>query len=90
MRRILRLRDEQWERIREHFPEEQIPESSPGRKPGPARDVLEAALDSKHGRAMAHVAPVLPQLQDGLSAVSAVVRTGGAARHSDTAGKYVA
>jgi hypothetical protein len=41
MRRMLRLRDEQRERIRAHFPEEQIPESRPGRKPVPARDVLE-------------------------------------------------
>lgn len=39
---MLRLRDEQWDRIREHFPEEHIPESRPGRKPVPARDVLEA------------------------------------------------
>jgi transposase len=41
---MLRLRDDQWERIREHVPEEQIPESRPGRKPVPARAVLEAVL----------------------------------------------
>jgi hypothetical protein len=29
---MLRLRDDQWERIWEHFPEEHIPESRPGRK----------------------------------------------------------
>ena len=38
------LTDEQWERIRAHFPEEQIPDGRAGRKPVPARQVLEAAL----------------------------------------------
>ena len=41
---MLRLRDDQWERIREHFPEEHIPDSRPGRKPVPARAVLETVL----------------------------------------------
>ena len=41
---MLRLRDDQWERIREHFPEEHIPEGRPGRKPVPARAILEAVL----------------------------------------------
>jgi hypothetical protein len=41
---MLRLRDDQWERIREYFPEEQIPDSRPGRKPVPTRAVLEAVL----------------------------------------------
>lgn len=41
---MLRLSDEQWERIREHFPEENIPEGRPGRKPVPARQVLDAVL----------------------------------------------
>ena len=40
----LRLTDDQWERIREHFPEENIPDGRPGRKPIPMRQVLEAAL----------------------------------------------
>ena len=39
-----RLRDDQWERIREYVPEEHIPESRPGRKPVPARAILEAGL----------------------------------------------
>jgi transposase len=39
-----RLSDEQWERIREHSPEENLPESRPGGKPVPARAVLEAVL----------------------------------------------
>ena len=38
------LTDEQWERIRKHFPEEFIPEDRPGRKPVPARKVLEGVL----------------------------------------------
>jgi transposase len=41
---MLRLTDEQWERIREHFPEENIPGDRPGRKPIPARRVLEGVL----------------------------------------------
>ena len=41
---MLRLRDEHWERNREHFPEEHIPEARPGRKPIPTRRVLEAVL----------------------------------------------
>ncbi|MEX2050658.1 MAG: IS5 family transposase [Steroidobacteraceae bacterium] len=42
--RLLKLSDAQWERIREHFPEEQYPPERPGRKPVPARRVLEAVL----------------------------------------------
>jgi transposase len=41
---MIRLTDEQGERIRAHFPEEQIPDGRAGRKPVPARQVLEAAL----------------------------------------------
>ena len=41
---MLKLRDDQWERIRKHFPEEHISASRPGRKPIPARRVLEAVL----------------------------------------------
>ena len=36
--------NEQWERIRKHFPEEHIPDGRPGRKPIPTRHVLEAVL----------------------------------------------
>ncbi len=51
---ILRLRDERWERIREHFPEDHVADGRPGRKRVPMRAVLEAVrLDSEHGRAMA-------------------------------------
>ena len=39
-----RLSDVQWERIREHFHEENIPDGRPGRKPVPARHVLDAVL----------------------------------------------
>ena len=39
-----RLTDEQWKLIRGYFPEENIPEGRPGRKPVPTRDVLEAVL----------------------------------------------
>ena len=32
---MIRLTDEQWERIRKHFPEEHIPDGRAGRKPIP-------------------------------------------------------
>ena len=39
-----RLSDEHWDRIREHFPEEHYPDDRPGRKPVPAREILDAVL----------------------------------------------
>jgi transposase len=54
---VLRLSDEQWERIREHFPEEHIPPSRPGRKPAPTRKVLEAALWILNKGAQWHMLP---------------------------------
>lgn len=54
---MLRLSDEHWARIREHFPEEHIPESRPGRKPIPAREVLEAALWILNTGAQWHMLP---------------------------------
>ena len=41
---MLRLSDEQWERIRDHFPEEHLPEDRRGRKPIASRKVLEGVL----------------------------------------------
>jgi len=54
---VLRLSDEQWERIREHFPEEHIPPERPGRKPIPARKVLEAVLWILNTGAQWHMLP---------------------------------
>jgi transposase len=54
---VLRLSDDQWERIREHFPEENIPEGRPGRKPIPTREVLEAALWILNTGAQWHMLP---------------------------------
>ena len=54
---MLRLSDDQWERIREHFPEENIPEGRPGRKPVPAREVLEAVLWILNTGAQWHMLP---------------------------------
>ncbi len=54
---MLRLRDDQWERIREHFPEEHIPEGRPGRKPVPARAILEAVLWILNTGAQWHLLP---------------------------------
>ena len=53
----LRLTDEQWDRIRSHFPEENIPDGRPGRKPIPARQVLEGALWILNTGAQWHMLP---------------------------------
>jgi transposase len=52
-----RLSDFQWERIREHFPEENIPDGRPGRKPVPARQVLDAVLWILNTGAQWHMLP---------------------------------
>jgi transposase len=53
----MRLSDEQWERIREHFPEENIPDGRPGRKPVPARQILDAVLWILNTGAQWHMLP---------------------------------
>ena len=54
---MLRLNDAQWEQIRDHFPEEHIPEGRPGRKPVAARAVLEAVLWILNTGAQWHMFP---------------------------------
>jgi transposase len=54
---VLRLSDEQWDRIRDHFPEEHISPNRPGRKPIPARKVLEAVLWILNTGAQWHMLP---------------------------------
>ena len=54
---MLPLRDDQWDRIREHFTVEQIAESRPGRKPVPARAMLEAVLWILNTGAQWHLLP---------------------------------
>src|SRR3954447_1894982 len=54
---MIRLSDEQWERIRKHFPEEHIAEDRPGRKPVPTRQVLEAVLWILNTGAQWHMLP---------------------------------
>jgi len=54
---VLRISDEQWERIRKHFPEESFPADRPGRKPIPARRVLEAVLWILNTGAQWHMLP---------------------------------
>ena len=54
---MIRLTDEQWERIRKHFPEEHIPDDRPGRKPMPTRRVLEAVLWILNTGAQWHMLP---------------------------------
>jgi hypothetical protein len=54
---MIRLTDEQWERIRKHFPEEHIPDGRPGREPIPTRDCARGgAVDAQHRCAAAPVA----------------------------------
>lgn len=54
---MLSLSDEQWERIRNHFPEENIPEDRPGRKPIATRKVLDAVLWILNTGAQWHMLP---------------------------------
>ena len=54
---MIRLTDEHWEQIREHFPEENIPPGRPGRKPIPTRAVLEAVLWILNTGAQWHMLP---------------------------------
>jgi transposase len=44
IREVMELTHAQWDRVRHHFPEENIPDGRPGRKPVPTRRVLEAVL----------------------------------------------
>src|SRR5467141_3708841 len=54
---MIRLTDKQWERIRDHFPEENIADGRPGRKPTPTRCVLEAVLWILNTGAQWHMLP---------------------------------
>jgi transposase len=54
---MIRLTDEQWERIRKHFPEEHIPDGRAGRMPIPTRHVLEAVLWILNTGAQWHMLP---------------------------------
>lgn len=54
---MLRLSDEQWDRIKGHFPEENILDGRPGRKPIPARKILEAVLWILNTGAQWHMLP---------------------------------
>lgn len=59
---MLRLRDDQWERIRGHFPEEHIPESRPEHKPVSTQGILEAVLWILNTGVQWHLLPpVLPR-----------------------------
>jgi transposase len=54
---MIRLTDEQWERIRNHFPEENIADGRFERKPIPTRFVLEAVLWILNTGAQWHMLP---------------------------------
>jgi transposase len=53
----MKLSDEQWEMILEHFSEENIPDGCAGRKPVATREVLEAALWILNTGAQWHMLP---------------------------------
>ena len=54
---MIRLTDGHWERIRNHFPEENIADGRPGRKPVSTRRVLEAVLWILNTGAQWHMLP---------------------------------
>src|SRR3569623_81343 len=54
---MLRLSDPHWERIRDHFPEENIPAGRAGRKPISSRRILEAVLWILNTGAQWHMLP---------------------------------
>ena len=54
---VITLTDTQWEKIRAHFPEENVPDGRPGRKPVPTRRVLEAVLWILNTGAQWHMLP---------------------------------
>jgi transposase len=54
---MIRLTHQQWERIRDHFPEENIGDGRPGRKPTPTRYMLEAVLWIFNTGAQWHMLP---------------------------------
>src|SRR5436190_13876129 len=54
---MIRLRDSEWEPIRDHFPEENIPDGRPGCKPIPTRQVLEAVVWILNTGAQWHMLP---------------------------------
>ena len=85
---MIRLSDEQWQRIWEHFPEEHIHECRPGRKPVSIRAVLEAVLRILNTGAQWHM---LPQCYPNYKTVQqrglAVVRSRGAVPRADGLGQ---
>ena len=86
---MVKLTDEQWERIREHFPEERRVPGRAGRKPIPTRRVLEAVLWILNTGAQWHMLPaVLFELQDRASPLSDVVPPRGAPGYPGGCGQY--
>jgi transposase len=55
---MIRLSDLQWERIRHHFPKENIADVRPGRMPVSTRQVLEGTLWILNAGAQWHILPL--------------------------------
>jgi len=74
--------------IRRHFPEEQLSRRSSRAQADPsAQGTGSGALDPQYRRPMAHASAVLPELQDGAPALSAVVRKRGDPCSADGSGE---
>jgi transposase len=73
---MIRLRDS--DVIQDHFPEENIPDGRPGRKPIPRRRVLEAVLWILNAGAQWHM---LPQRYPNYKTVHRRFQAGAAARY---------
>lgn len=88
---MIRLTDEQWERIREHFPEENVPAGRAGRKPIPTRKVLEAVLWILNTGAQWHMLPQsYPNYKTVHRRLPTMVSSGCIARCVDGLGEHAA
>jgi hypothetical protein len=86
---MLKISDANWERIKHHFPEENILHGRLGRKPV-APGFGCNAVDPEHCCAVEDASAVMPKLQDGASALSGMGTAGDSTEHPDRPGQRVA
>ena len=73
----VKLTDEEWERVRHHFPEERKPKGRRERGRGPTRDVSgSGAVDSAHGRGLELASPYDTVMLSQASSISGLGRGG--------------